>query len=180
MSIPCSILSRASTENLTPLAAMSRSPPCCSIRLPLGLDDAQQVGLLHDQVVLIVDPDLGARPLAEQHPVTRLDIEPLDLAPFVPGAGADGDHLAFLRLLLGGVRDDDAACGLGFLLDPADHHAIVKWTELHRFSSRGSSRCGWSNWHSRHESANELRRSAAVKLAAQYGPYEFRGGAHCR
>src|SRR3954470_22788602 len=128
MSIPCSILSRASTENLTSLAAMSRSPPCCSIRLPRGLDHAQQVGLLHDQVFFSVDPDLGARPLAEQHPVTRLDIEPLDLAAFVAGAGADRDHLALLGLFLGGIRDDDAACRLAFLLDPADHHAIVEWT----------------------------------------------------
>ncbi len=34
------------------------------------------------------------------------------LAGFVAGAGADGDDFAFLRLLLGGVRDDDAALGL--------------------------------------------------------------------
>src|SRR5215217_4946991 len=135
MSIPCSIRSRASTANLTSLAVMSRSPPCCSIRSPRGLDHAQQVGFLHDQVFFIIDPDLGARPLAEQHPVTRPDIEPLDLATLVSGTRTDGDDLALLRLLLGGVRDDDASGGLAFLLDAADHDAVVEWTELHRFSS---------------------------------------------
>ena len=89
---------------------------------------------LHDQVVFIIDPDLGARPLAEQHPVTRPDIEPLDLAALVSGTRTDGDDLAFLRLLLGGVRNDDASGGLAFLLDAADHDAVVEWTELHRFS----------------------------------------------
>src|SRR3954447_12084459 len=125
MSIPFSIRSRASTANFTSLAAMSRSPPCCSVRSPRGLDDAQQVGLLHDQIFFIVDPDLGARPFAEQHPIPRLDIEPLDLAALVSGTRTDGDDLTLLRLLLGGVWDDDAAGGLAFLLDAADHDAIV-------------------------------------------------------
>src|SRR3954468_9091425 len=137
MSIPCSIRSRASTANLTSLAVMSRSPPCCSIRSPRGLDHAQQVGFLHDQIVFIIDPDLGARPLAEQHPVTRPDIEPLEFAALVPGTRTDGDDLALLRLLLGGVRNDDATGGPGFLLNAADHDAIMEWTELHRFPSPG-------------------------------------------
>src|SRR4051812_18737624 len=134
MSIPRSILSRASTANLTSLAAIYRSPPCCSIRSACGLDDAEQVGLLHDQIFFIIDPDLGARPLAEQHPVTRPDIEPLDLATLVSDTRTDGDDLAFLRFLLGGLRDNDASGGLAFLLGAADHVAVVEWTELHRFS----------------------------------------------
>src|SRR5689334_24857642 len=104
MSIPCSILSRASTENLTSLAAMSRSLSCSAIRLPAGLDHAQQVGLFHDQVIVIVDPDFGARPLAEQHPIAGLDIEPLDLAALVANPRANRGHFALLRFLFGGVR----------------------------------------------------------------------------
>jgi hypothetical protein len=73
------------------------------------LDDAHDVGLLHDQEVLAVDLDLGAGPLAEQDAVAGLDVERDELAALVAGAGADGDDLAFLRLLLGGVGNDDAA-----------------------------------------------------------------------
>jgi hypothetical protein len=73
------------------------------------LDDAHDVGLLHDQELLAVDLDLGARPFAEQHAVAGLDVERDELAGFVAAAGADGDDLALLRLFLGGVGDDDAA-----------------------------------------------------------------------
>jgi hypothetical protein len=34
---------------------------------------------------------------------------------------------------IGGIRDDYATGSLVFLLDAADHDAIVEWTELHRF-----------------------------------------------
>jgi hypothetical protein len=37
--------------------------------------DAHDVGLLHDQEFLAVDLDLGARPFAEQHPVTGLYVD---------------------------------------------------------------------------------------------------------
>ena len=51
--------------------------------------------------------DLAARPLAEQHTVADLDVEGIDLAGFVAGTRADGDDLALLGLLLGGIGDDD-------------------------------------------------------------------------
>ena len=75
----------------------------------LAFDDAHDVGLLHDQELLAVDLDLGAGPLAEQDAVAGLDVERDELAGLVAGARADGDDLAFLRLLLGGVGNDDAA-----------------------------------------------------------------------
>ena len=79
--------------------------------LARGLLDqhAHDVTLLHDQVLDAVDLDLGPRPLAEQHPVAGLDVERDELAGLVAAARADGDRLALLRLLLGGVRNDDAA-----------------------------------------------------------------------
>src|SRR3954454_22347280 len=80
-------------------------------------DDAHDVGLLHDQEILAIDAHLGAGPLAEQHPVAGLEIERLHLPSLVASAWPDGDDLALLRLLLGRVRDDDAALGLLFRID---------------------------------------------------------------
>ena len=80
-------------------------------------DHAQDVAFLHDQEVLTVDLDLGARPLAEQDLVALLDVEGLDLAAVIAGAGTDGDDFAFLRLFLGGVGNDDPALGLFFFFD---------------------------------------------------------------
>ena len=78
-----------------------------------------------------VDLDLGARPLAEQHLVLRLQVEGDDLAALVAGAGADGDDLALLGLLGSGIGDDDAASRLGLAVDAADDHAVMQRTKLH-------------------------------------------------
>src|SRR6202163_4101437 len=85
MSTPRSILSRASTENLTSLAAIVVSPNCVSARIAgasrgllLGdalFDDAHDVALLHDQEILAINLDLGAGPLAEQHPVDDREVD---------------------------------------------------------------------------------------------------------
>ena len=47
--------------------------------------------------------------------ITRLDVERYPLAVVIEPAGADGDDVAQLRLLLSGVRDDQAA-GADFVL----------------------------------------------------------------
>src|SRR6185503_858330 len=94
--------------------------------------------------LLAVDLDLGARPLAEQHAVTRLELDCDQLAGFVAAAGTDGDHFAFARLFLGGVGDDDAAFGLLLGGDAAHDHAVVQRAELglgHGFLV-GASRAG--------------------------------------
>ena len=49
----------------------------------------------------------------------------------VARAGAGGEDLAFLRLLLGGVGDDDAAGGLFLGLDAADQDTVMQWTKRH-------------------------------------------------
>ncbi len=46
-------------------------------------------------------------------------------------ARTDGDHLALLGLLLGGVGEDDAARGLLFLLDDLDDDAVAQRLECH-------------------------------------------------
>src|SRR5712671_4914676 len=110
------------------------SPPSSNLlrRLGLALDDPHDIAFLHDDHLFAVELDLGAGPLAEQHPVAGLDVERMELAILAPRARADGDDLALLGLLLGGVRDDDPAGGLFLLFEAAHHHAVVQGTELHR------------------------------------------------
>src|SRR3954454_2328896 len=140
MSTPRSILSRASTENLTSLAAIAISPIQVFRESRLGGflarsfsvgEDAHDVALFHDQVVVAVDLDLGARPLAKQHAFSNLHVDGDELAVLVAAAWADGDNLALLRLLLNGIGNDDPAGGLFFGGDALDDDAIVKRTEFH-------------------------------------------------
>src|SRR5262245_61548030 len=135
ISTPRSILSRASTENFTSLAAISvHSVWFCSGGLLLGralFDDAHDVGLLHDEEVLAVDLDLGARPFAEQHAVADLDVDGDQLAGLVAAARTHRDDLALGGLFLGGVGNDDAAGGLLLGVDALDDDAVVKRTKLH-------------------------------------------------
>src|SRR5690606_10768550 len=89
MSTPRSMRWRASALKRTSFAAMY---------LRSLLDDAHDVGLLHDEQLLAVHLDLGARPLAEQDLVALLDVERDQLAVLAPHTGTDGDHLALHRL----------------------------------------------------------------------------------
>src|SRR3954453_16728406 len=121
MSIPRSIRSRASVLCLMSLAAIIiPSPPGSS-----GADDAHDFGFFHDEQFLTVDLDLGAGPFAEQHAVSGLDVEGLQGAVIRAGARSDGDDLAFHRLFLGGIGDDDAAPRFFFLVDAFDDDAVV-------------------------------------------------------
>src|ERR1700674_2107122 len=146
ISTPRSILSRASLENFTVLAAMAGVPlsnvrcrrsevrcrcQCSSpiLRCPSG-DHAHDVGLLHDQELLAVELDLGAGPFSEQHLVADLDVDRDQLAGLVAAPGADGGHLALLGLLARGIRDDDAAGGLLLGIDALHDHPVVQRTEL--------------------------------------------------
>src|SRR6185437_8111785 len=83
MSTPRSMRSRASVENLTSLAAIVVIP-LMSVERPLGgllagdartFQHAHDVALFHDQQLLAVDLDLGARPFAEQHAVADLHVD---------------------------------------------------------------------------------------------------------
>src|ERR1700719_3400602 len=122
MSTPRSILSRASTPNLTSLLAMMCSLKCWVIRRLCGLrlggrqigENAHDVALLHDQEFLAVELDLGARPLAEQHAIADLEVDRDQLAGFVAAARADRCDFALRGLFLGSVRNDDPAHGLFF------------------------------------------------------------------
>src|SRR5271165_3991518 len=124
ISTPRINFSRASCENFTSLADMmshsanmrlKMEPPLKSggfaSRLRRALDHAHDVALFHDEELLAIELDLGSRPFAEQDAVPDFQIDWDQLAALIPPAGADGNHFAFLRLLLGGVGDDDPPLG---------------------------------------------------------------------
>src|ERR671921_811812 len=116
----------------------------CSLFLLLEL--GQHVGLAEDEEVLTLDLDLRAAVLGVQDLVTLGDVErDALLALVVPLAVTDGDDLALLGLLLGGVRKDDAAGGGLLLLDCLDDQAIAQGLELHVASTRGLLAVGLSD-----------------------------------
>src|SRR5438876_7943256 len=119
---PLSSALRASSSNLS-CFGMDRVPPL--------LENGEDVFLAHDEVFFVVDLDLGARILTEQDLVAGLHVQRDLLAVVADLPRPDGDHLAFLRLLLGGVRDDDPASLDLLLLQTLDHDAIVQRTHLH-------------------------------------------------
>src|SRR5712671_5896848 len=94
-------------------------------------ENAQDVAFLHDQQLLTVELDLGARPLAEQHAVAHLEVDRNELAGFVAPTWANRRDFALRGLFLGTVRNDDAACGFVFGIDAFDHDAVVERTESH-------------------------------------------------
>src|SRR5271170_3731153 len=97
-------------------------------------DHAHDVGFLHDQQFLAVDLDFGARPLAEQNLVALLDVEWGQLAVFIATARASRDDLALLRLLLGGIGDDDAALRLLLAFQATNDDAVMQRTKFHVLS----------------------------------------------
>src|ERR1700719_5100308 len=109
VSTPRSKRSRASPEKRTSFAAITTY----SLRILVGGralgDHAHNVGLFHDEEIVALELDLGARPFAEQHAVSGLEIHGDQLAVFVAAAWPDSDDFALLRLLLDGVRNDDPA-----------------------------------------------------------------------
>src|SRR3989475_7788344 len=107
MLTPLSSALRASSSNLS-CFGRGRGPPL--------VENGEDVFLAHDEVLLVVDLDLGTRVLPEQDFVAGLHVEGDLLAVVADLAVADGDHLALLRLFLGRVRDDDPALLDLFLL----------------------------------------------------------------
>src|SRR6266404_4137742 len=132
MSMPRNMRSRASPLNLTSLAAMIGSSWLGGFLLRGGpVEDAHDVGFLHDHQVFAVELDLGARPFREQHAIAALDVEWMQLAALIAGAGTDGKHFAFHRLFLRRVGDKNAAGGLRFRIDTAKQDAVLQGTQFH-------------------------------------------------
>src|SRR5215467_5990910 len=98
----------------------------------LLVDDCQHVAGRQDQVLLAVVLDLGAAVLAVDDDVALGHVQrnPL-LAILIPPAGADCDDGAFLRLLLGGVRNDQTRRGRGLGLVGLHENLVLEWLDVH-------------------------------------------------
>src|SRR3954454_15936901 len=98
----------------------------------LLVDDCQHVAGRQDQVLLAVVLDLGAAVLAVDDDVTfgHVQRNPL-LAILIPAAGADCDDGAFLRLLLGGVGNDQTRRGRGLGLVGLYEDLVLEWLDVH-------------------------------------------------
>src|SRR6266852_6772948 len=110
----------------------------CSCLLVLCLrvgafDDAQYVVFSHDEIFLTIELDLLPRVLAEKDKVTSLDVGLLARAVVLDLANPGGDHLALLRLFLGGVGDDDSADLLFAFLKALNDEAVVEWSDMRGF-----------------------------------------------
>ena len=91
--------------------------------------DGENVALAQDEKRLAVDDDLGAAVLSVQDLVADLDVHRHALA-FVEPARADGEDLALLRLLLGGVGDEQSTAGLLCFFERPHHDAIGERADL--------------------------------------------------
>src|SRR6185369_5750820 len=105
-------------------------------RQRLRAENAEDVLLLHDQVLLAVQLDLAAGVLAEKDPVALLHVEG-DGATFVASQpGPDRDDLPLLRLFLGAVGDEDVAVLLLLLREAPHEQAVMEWAQR-RLGCRG-------------------------------------------
>src|SRR6266478_4354666 len=104
----------------------------------LGAENAENVLLLHDQVLLAVQGDLAARVLAEQHAIAGLDVQGGLLAVLADRAFADGEDLALLRLFLDPLDQDAVVERVQGGLQCLGHGADTSSFRCVRRSRRGS------------------------------------------
>src|SRR3990172_5870531 len=95
----------------------------------------QDVVFLEDHVLVFVTAkdaagDFLAAVLGVEDAVAGLDVDGDALAVIIDAAWADGDDLAHLGLLAGGVGDDEAAGADFFLLALLDDDAVAQRDEL--------------------------------------------------
>src|ERR1700729_977675 len=63
--------------------------------------------------------------------VADFELDRNDFPSLVATSWADGDHLSLRRLLFGGIRNNDSACGLILGVDARNYNAVVKRPKLH-------------------------------------------------
>src|SRR5919198_5474189 len=94
-------------------------------------DLREHIRLAQDQNFVGPELDLGPAVLAEDDLVAFLEIH-LDVLPvLVPSAGADGEDLAALRLLLRRVWQHDAADRGLLVLEDLHDQAVTKRLQVH-------------------------------------------------
>src|SRR3954447_19120511 len=102
------------------------------------VDNGEDVFLAHDQQVVagrVLLLDLVPGPAGEQDGVAHLDLHRGPAAVLLDLARPDGRHLALLGLLLGRVRQEDAAGRLLFGGQALDQNAVVEGLQVHRRSA---------------------------------------------
>src|SRR3954454_123889 len=96
----------------------------------LLLQNGEDVARVEDEVLLAAVLDLGAAVLAVENGVADLDVErDALLAVLVPPTGTDREDGALLRLLLGGVRNDDAGRGGGLTFALLNEDPVLEWLD---------------------------------------------------
>src|SRR5919106_2687261 len=122
------------------LLLLRRGEACCSVGARLDspsdsravADDLRQdVRLTQDEDVLGADLDLGPAVLGEDDLVTLLDVHRNVVPVLVARAGADGENLAALRLLLRRVGQYDPADRLLLLLEDLDDQTVAQRLQIH-------------------------------------------------
>src|SRR5262245_15041705 len=125
---PLRISSRASWSYAIFLALIAWCSPVR--RLGRSLDDREDVVLADEEVLLAVDLDLAAGVAAEDDPLPGRDRRRGALAVVEELAVADRDDDPLLRLLLGGVGQDDSARRLLLGLDSAHEDVLAERLDL--------------------------------------------------
>ena len=89
-----------------------------------SLDDCENIALGNDGVGRAVEGHFRATVFGDENLVVHRDAEGDGLAIFVAAAGTDGAHDGFLRLLLGGIRQEESAGGFAFSFDALHEHTL--------------------------------------------------------
>src|SRR5690242_21952019 len=103
----------------------------CAGRLAIANDLGGHIRLPEDQIVLRADLDLGPAVLGEDDLVALRQVHRDELSVVVPGARADGEDAAALRLLLRGIRKHDAARRRLLFFEDLDDEAVTKRLQVH-------------------------------------------------
>ena len=120
---------RLDLVSISPNAA----PPVCKImdygKYHFEQQKKEKEARKKQKVVEIKEIRLGI--FTEEHLVANLHIQGENLAVIGLLAVAGGDDFTHLRLFLGGVGDNQAPGGFGFLFDALDDETILKRSDVH-------------------------------------------------
>src|SRR3990172_2825699 len=105
--------------------------PCSLSLVPLLSQLGQDIGLPEDEELLVLGAEdaaghLLAGVLGVEDTVAHTDVHGDALAVVVEAAGSDGEHLAHLGLLTGGVRDHEAGGADLLLPDLLDEDTVAQ------------------------------------------------------
>ena len=96
-----------------------------------ALDNAHDVGLVHDKELFAIELHFRPRPFSEQNAIAGLHVERSHRSVFGSRPTAGGDDFTFLRFFLCGIGNDDPSRAAVFAFHPPHQHAVMQWPELH-------------------------------------------------